>query len=54
MSLTPFEPASSISEIAMKWGFNNFQHFSKLFRAHFGESPSQYRANQAGGIKLTH
>lgn len=46
--------AQSISEIAMKWGFNNFQHFSKLFRTHFGVSPSQYRANQATDIKLTH
>ncbi|MEX3009764.1 helix-turn-helix domain-containing protein [Hoeflea sp. TYP-13] len=44
----------SISEIAMKWGFNNFQHFSKLFRAHFGVSPTEYRMLQASGAHLPH
>jgi len=34
----------SISEIACKYGFVNFQHFSKSFRTHFGMSPREYRA----------
>ncbi len=33
----------SISEIAGKWGFGNFQHFSKIFREHYGISPSVHR-----------
>ncbi|MFK7963040.1 MAG: helix-turn-helix domain-containing protein [Burkholderiaceae bacterium] len=34
----------SISEIALKYGFENFQHFSTSFRSHFGLSPREYRA----------
>ncbi len=33
----------SISDIAMRWGVNNLQHFSKIFRDRFGRSPSSYR-----------
>lgn len=33
----------SISEIAGKWGFGNFQHFSKVFRERYGTSPSVHR-----------
>lgn len=33
----------SISEIACKYGFENFQHFSKAFRQHFDLSPREYR-----------
>lgn len=34
----------SISRIAAKWGLVNPAHFSRLFRATFGQSPSEYRA----------
>ncbi len=34
----------SISEIAMMWGMNNLQHFSRLFRSRFDKSPRAYRA----------
>lgn len=34
----------SISEVAAKYGFENFQHFSKSFRTHFGYSPREYRS----------
>jgi AraC-like DNA-binding protein len=34
----------SISELAMKWGFNNFQHFSKIFREAYGMPPSEFRS----------
>ncbi len=33
----------SISEIACKYGFENFQYFSNAFRSCFGMSPRQYR-----------
>lgn len=33
----------SISEIALRWGFNNLQHFSRIFRNRFGVSPREYR-----------
>ena len=33
----------TISEIAMRCGFSNFQHFSKLFHTRFSRSPSDYR-----------
>ncbi len=33
----------SISEIAFRWGFNNLQHFSKVFRDRYGMSPRYYR-----------
>lgn len=35
----------SISEIAFRSGFSNLQNFSTVFRAHYGQSPRQYRAN---------
>lgn len=33
----------SISNIAMRWGVNNFQHFSKTFRDQYAMSPREYR-----------
>ena len=36
----------TISEIALRNGFQNFQHFSTLFRKEFGLSPREYRANK--------
>ncbi len=36
--------AQSISQIALKYGFENFQNFSTSFRSHFGVSPRDYRA----------
>ncbi len=38
--------ALSISEIAMNCGFNNLQHFSKIFRTAFGVSPRAFRAGE--------
>nr|WP_246157330.1 helix-turn-helix domain-containing protein [Sneathiella litorea] len=37
----------SISELAMKWGFNNFQHFSRIFRETYGKPPSEFRSAKA-------
>lgn len=41
---TPELAARSITEIALSWGFSNVSHFSRVFRAHAGCSPSEYRA----------
>jgi AraC-like DNA-binding protein len=32
-----------VSSIGVRWGFSNPSHFSKLFRAKYGLSPSRYR-----------
>ncbi|WP_175762398.1 helix-turn-helix domain-containing protein [Burkholderia anthina] len=33
----------TVSEIAFRWGFNNSAHFSRSYRARFGETPSDTR-----------
>lgn len=35
--------SQSISEIAMRWGLGNLQHFSRIFKDRFGCSPRDYR-----------
>jgi AraC family transcriptional activator of tynA and feaB len=32
-----------LSEIALRWGFNDFSHFSRTFKARFGMSPRAFR-----------
>ena len=39
----------SINEIAFRWGFNNLQHFSKVFRNQYGLSPREYRRQRTPG-----
>ena len=39
----PHQRASSISEIAYRWGFNDLSHFHKAFRARFGMTPREWR-----------
>jgi AraC family transcriptional regulator, positive regulator of tynA and feaB len=41
----PQQHACSISEIAYNSGFNDLSHFNKSFRARFGASPSEWRAD---------
>lgn len=36
---------SNLSEIAFRWGFNHPAHFSRSYKQHFGESPTQTRQN---------
>jgi AraC-like DNA-binding protein len=36
--------ARQVAEIALHWGFTDPGHFSKLFRAAYGVSPSEWRA----------
>lgn len=38
--------ALSISEIAIKYGFENFQNFSTSFRSHYDVSPRDFRADR--------
>lgn len=40
----PHKHGRTITEIAFRWGFNDSAHFSRVFRAEFGESPRMYRA----------
>jgi len=39
----PTHSARSITDIAFGWGFNDAAHFSRLFRAEFDQSPTEYR-----------
>ena len=38
--------SGTISEIAYKVGFSNLSHFSKAFRKHFGQLPSDFSMNK--------
>jgi AraC-like DNA-binding protein len=40
----------SITDIALGFGFSNMAHFSRVFRAHLGLPPSDYR-RAAGGLR---
>jgi AraC-like DNA-binding protein len=35
--------ATPITDIALRWGFNNLSHFSRVFRERTGQSPSEFR-----------
>jgi AraC-like DNA-binding protein len=35
--------ALGITEVAMRWGFNNLSHFSRTFHERYGMSPSAWR-----------
>ena len=36
----------SLTEIAFRWGFSDSAHFSRTFRAQYGQSPRAYRADR--------
>lgn len=36
--------SQSISDIAMRWGISNFQHFSRIFKERYGHTPREFRA----------
>lgn len=40
----PQRAGEKVSEIAMRWGFNDMPHFSRAFRTMVGLSPREYRA----------
>lgn len=35
-----------ISEVAMRYGFSNFSHFSRTFKKKFGQTPRDYKVQQ--------
>lgn len=41
--LNPAMARKAVSEIAFQWGFNNAAHFSRSYRARYGESPTETR-----------
>jgi 3-oxoacyl-[acyl-carrier protein] reductase len=43
------DTGASITEIAYRWGLNDSAHFSRLFKASFGMSPTQYRSSRWPG-----
>jgi len=45
----PHQSHKTITEIAFHWGFSDAAHFSRLFRAEFGQSPSTYRSEARPG-----
>jgi len=40
------DPRRTIAEIALKTGFNDSHYFSRVFKAHFGCTPKEFRARQ--------
>jgi AraC-like DNA-binding protein len=39
----PASSAATISEIAFRYGFNDYRHFNRAFKEEFGESPREFR-----------
>ncbi|MFD5562605.1 helix-turn-helix domain-containing protein [Kitasatospora griseola] len=42
-------PGPSVAAVAQHWGFGSPAHFSRAFRAAYGVSPSQWRAQHTAG-----
>lgn len=42
----PRQRARSVTEIALRWGFNDSAHFSRVFKARYGVSPREYRSQR--------
>jgi len=40
----PLRTGERVTEIALRWGFNDMPHFSRVFRAAFGQTPREWRA----------
>jgi len=48
----PLHAGERITEIALRWGFNDMPHFSRAFRAAYGLSPRDYRESVLGDPDL--
>jgi AraC-like DNA-binding protein len=44
----PLHASEHVTEIALRWGFNDMPHFSRAFRRRFGVAPRDYRARALG------
>jgi AraC-like DNA-binding protein len=38
-----------VQAIARRWGFEDVAHFTRIFKASFGEPPGQYRRGELVG-----
>jgi AraC-like DNA-binding protein len=47
--ILPRNDLLTIEEIAHRWGFTSASHFSRVFRAAYGQSPSEWRRGQSAG-----
>jgi AraC-like DNA-binding protein len=45
----PLAAHRPVGEVAARWGFPDAAHFSRAFRAEFGEPPSVVRARAIAG-----
>lgn len=43
----------SVAAIGARWGFADPGHFSRVFRAHFGVPPGEYRAHYRGSASIS-
>lgn len=43
----PASGSRPVTDVALSWGFSNLAHFSRVFKAQYGLSPSEYRAEHA-------
>jgi AraC-like DNA-binding protein len=44
---SPGNHVRSLTEIAFRWGFSNYAHFSRVFKRRFGTSPREFRETLA-------
>lgn len=43
----------TVAEIAYRWGFNDSSHFSKVFRAHYEMTPTDWRRERVGQLRAS-
>ena len=48
----PLLDSKPVSAIAARWGFTDASHFSRLFRATFGEAPTRFRTESRRDLTL--
>jgi AraC-like DNA-binding protein len=46
--LNPALADRTVQSIAARWGFTNASHFSRLFKATYGQTAAEYRTREAG------
>lgn len=49
---SPEHARSTVTEVALAWGFNDPSYFSRAFKAHFGVTAREYRANGAQRLSV--